>query len=585
MPRAQTSGSTTTATLPQTRSRRQIPPSSSNLSSATNLAPSSSRNQLLPPHPDSDPNVPSSRTIRPLAGVLPTGGSSSSSSLTTPVSFKVEAHKLPSGQIADVIVLDDSPSPAPPPLPSSSSTSSSVSKRLKPMSSSATTGSGGGSVGGAGYAVGDTNSSSKFGHSSSKAQGSYSGEVYATNGGTGRKRKADEGLPVGIGSGKVSKITNGYTDHKSTHASTSSSSSSHRQHTQPLLPPCDDAEGHYIVHIHAVIADRYRIEKKLGEGTFGKVVQACDIRRPERKYAIKIIRAVQKYRDASKIEIRVLNELKNGDRTNEHKCIHLLESFDFRNHVCLVFELLGSSVFDFLKENSFQPFPMRHIQDFARQLLASVSYLHALGLVHTDLKPENILLADSSSRMITSNKGTRRLLLNNTDIRLIDFGSATFEREYHSNVVSTRHYRAPEIILGLGWSYPCDMFSIGCILVEFCTGEALFQTHGNLEHLAMMEIVIGKMSPDFLKKAIRSKPEFFVKNRLDYPNSSTDQSSKTFIKGMKSIERIIDSRASPRIAKPFCDLIKRLLHFDPKQRLDVRSALHHPFFSLQLPLE
>lgn len=54
---------------------------------------------------------------------------------------------------------------------------------------------------------------------------------------------------------------------------------------------------------------------------------------------------------------------------------------------------------------------------------------------------------------------------------------------------------------GLGWSFPCDMFSIGCILIEFFTGEALFQTHGNLEHLAMMEIVMGKMPIDFLRKA------------------------------------------------------------------------------------
>jgi dual-specificity kinase len=82
-------------------------------------------------------------------------------------------------------------------------------------------------------------------------------------------------------------------------------------------------------------------------------------------------------------------------------------------------------------------------------------------------------------------------VLLDTEIRLIDFGSATFQDEYHSSVVSTRHYRAPEIILGLGWSYPCDIWSIGCILVEFFTGDALFQTHENLEHLAMMEAVVN----------------------------------------------------------------------------------------------
>lgn len=93
-------------------------------------------------------------------------------------------------------------------------------------------------------------------------------------------------------------------------------------------------------------------------------------------------------------------------------------------------------------------------------------------------------------------------MLLDTEIRLIDFGSATFQDEYHSSVVSTRHYRAPEIILGLGWSFPCDIWSIGCILVEFFTGDALFQTHDNLEHLAMMEAVIDARIDTHLVQAV-----------------------------------------------------------------------------------
>ncbi len=132
-----------------------------------------------------------------------------------------------------------------------------------------------------------------------------------------------------------------------------------------------------------------------------------------------------------------------------------------------------------------------------------MTVLHDLHLIHTDLKPENILLVSSAYQTFTYNRNIpsssttvqrvarqRRVLLD-SEIRLIDFGSATFQDEYHSSVVSTRHYRAPEIILNLGWSYPCDIWSIGCILVEFFTGDALFQTHDNLEHLAMMEAVCG----------------------------------------------------------------------------------------------
>lgn len=249
------------------------------------------------------------------------------------------------------------------------------------------------------------------------------------------------------------------------------------------------------------------------------------------KCAIKIIRSVQKYRDASRIELRVLSTLSHNDKENRNKCIHLRDCFDFRNHICIVTDLLGQSVFDFLKANTFVPFPSSQIQSFARQLLTSVAckyphhangilaanklslVLHDLNLIHTDLKPENILLVSNSYQTFTYNRqipsssttiqrqARQRRVLLDTEIRLIDFGSATFDDEYHSSVVSTRHYRAPEIILNLGWSFPCDIWSIGCILVEFFTGDALFQTHDNLEHLAMMEAVCsGKLDSKIVRQ-------------------------------------------------------------------------------------
>jgi dual-specificity kinase len=112
--------------------------------------------------------------------------------------------------------------------------------------------------------------------------------------------------------------------------------------------------------------------KMLGQGTFGKVVQARDRRRNE-LVAIKIIRSVQKYRDASRIELRVLATLKANDAENRNRCIHLRDCFDFRGHICIVMDLLGQSVFDFLKGNQFVPFPNSQIQSFARQLLTSVA--------------------------------------------------------------------------------------------------------------------------------------------------------------------------------------------------------------------
>ncbi|PGH21458.1 CMGC/CLK protein kinase [Polytolypa hystricis UAMH7299] len=358
----------------------------------------------------------------------------------------------------------------------------------------------------------------------------------------------------------------------------------------------DDDDGHYIVNTDTSLTDRYSIIKLLGQGTFGKVVEAYD-KVKKTRCAVKIIRSVQKYRDASRIELRVLSTLASNDKLNRNKCIHLRDCFDFRNHICIVTDLLGQSVFDFLKGNGFVPFPSSQIQSFARQLFTSVAFLHDLNLIHTDLKPENILLVNnayqtftynrtipSSSHTTARNARQRRVLLD-SEIRLIDFGSATFEDEYHSSVVSTRHYRAPEIILNLGWSFPCDIWSIGCILVEFFTGDALFQTHDNLEHLAMMEAVCGgKLDAKIVRQVVQGgrgsngnqAAKYFIRNKLDYPNNETSRASRKYVKAMKHLQDFIPTTTA--FNKQFLDLLRRIFVYDPKQRISAKEALKHPWF-------
>jgi dual-specificity kinase len=174
-------------------------------------------------------------------------------------------------------------------------------------------------------------------------------------------------------------------------------------------------------------------------------------------------------------------------------------------------------------------------------------------------------------------------VLLNPEIRLIDFGSATFDDEYHSSVVSTRHYRAPEIILNLGWSFACDIWSIGCILVEFYTGDALFQTHDNLEHLGMMEAVIGtKIDRDIVRQVKAKKNnqavDFFKKGSggLNYPNPDTPRASKKYVKAMKMLHQIIPQNTI--FNQLFVDLLKKIFVYDPKKRISAIQALRHPWF-------
>ena len=92
-----------------------------------------------------------------------------------------------------------------------------------------------------------------------------------------------------------------------------------------------------------------------------------------------------------------------------------------------------------------------------------------------------------------------------SEIKLIDFGSATYEDQHHTSVVCTRHYRPPEVVLGLGWEYPCDIWSVGCIMMELYTGDALFQTHDNLEHLALMEAILNRRLPPKMVREARGE--------------------------------------------------------------------------------
>jgi len=78
-------------------------------------------------------------------------------------------------------------------------------------------------------------------------------------------------------------------------------------------------------------------------------------------------------------------------------------------------------------------------------------------------------------------------------IKIIDFGGATREFERHSEIINTRQYRAPEVILGSKqWNEKSDVWCLACIFAELYTGELLFPTHDNEEHLCLIEKICGK---------------------------------------------------------------------------------------------
>lgn len=322
--------------------------------------------------------------------------------------------------------------------------------------------------------------------------------------------------------------------------------------------------------------------KTLGEGTFGKVAECKDMSRDGETVALKIIKNVDKYRDAAKLEINVLEKLNEKDPNGENLCVRMLDWFTYHGHVCIAFDMLGKSVFDFLKENGYQPYAMDQVRHISYQLCKAVKFLHENHLTHTDLKPENILFVNSDYEVISHQKkmGKKRRELKRikcSDIRLIDFGSATFDEEHHSAVISTRHYRAPEVILGVGWSQPCDVWSIGCIMFELFTGFTLFQTHDNREHLAMMERILGVLPLKLTKKS--KKCRHFNHGRLDWDEQST--AGRYVRDNCKPLQRYLLSDGEDE--KQLFDLIRKMLDYDTTHRIRLADALLHPFFDKLSP--
>ncbi|XP_024318178.1 serine/threonine-protein kinase AFC2 isoform X1 [Brachypodium distachyon] len=386
-----------------------------------------------------------------------------------------------------------------------------------------------------------------------------------------------------------------------------------------VTPPLreDDKDGHYVFAVGDNLTSRYRIDAKMGEGTFGQVLECWDRERKE-MVAIKIIRGIEKYRDAAMIEIGMLEQLCKYEKSKS-SCVQIRNWFDYRNHICIVCEKLGPSLYDFLRKNNYRSFPIAVVREVAKQLLECLAFMHELRLIHTDLKPENILLVSPEYIKVPDYKVSSRSpkegsyykrVPKSSAIKVIDFGSTTFDQQDQTYVVSTRHYRAPEVILGLGWSYPCDIWSVGCILVELCTGEALFQTHENLEHLAMMERVLGPLPYHMLKRAeyvaafiqinavslfsllritrvlcpyfllicSRQAEKYVRKGRLNWPDGCASRESMKAVMKLPRFQNLVMENVD-RSAGDFIDLLHGLLRYDPARRLTAQEALEHPFLT------
>ncbi|PIA32265.1 hypothetical protein AQUCO_04500097v1 [Aquilegia coerulea] len=313
--------------------------------------------------------------------------------------------------------------------------------------------------------------------------------------------------------------------------------------------------------LNTILAGRYYITEYLGSAAFSKVVQAHDLHTGE-NVCLKIIKNDKDFFDQSLDEIKLLKFVNKHDPADKHHILRLYDYFYHQEHLFIVCELLRANLYEFSKFNQDSGgeayFTLSRLQIITRQCLEALKYLHHLGIIHCDLKPENILIKSYSR----------------CEIKVIDLGSSCFQTDNLCLYVQSRSYRAPEVILGLPYDQKIDIWSLGCILAELCSGDVLFPNDGLVTLLERMMGMFGPIDMEMLVKG-QETHKYFTDD-YEYLYHINEESSELVyvIPEKSSLENHL--KVSD---KGFIEFIKFLLEINPSRRPTASEALQHPWLS------
>ncbi|KAJ9234302.1 hypothetical protein DTO169E5_6646 [Paecilomyces variotii] len=360
--------------------------------------------------------------------------------------------------------------------------------------------------------------------------------------------------------------------------------------------PDYQADRFYPVQLGEVFQDRYQVLTKLGFGTSSTAWLARDLK--ARQYvALKVyVRTSLVHRELPFYHhiARHITESSHVGRGNIRRLLDFFEAAgpDGR-HVVLVFEAAQMSLRDM--KTVFWPdgFEENLVKGAIIELLKALDFLHTQGeTVHTDVHPGNMLLGVYNNdllrtleewefthpvlRKIVSSTRTifhsRLMKPKEGPMLLSDFGEARIGPGPHGGDIMPLEYRAPEILLYVGWSYPVDVWSVGLTAWQLLEPKILFTARdedGDLydaAHLAQLIAALGPPPPEFLAKNPERRSIFWDDQGqwlglAPIPRDRTLEALET---------RLEDKRG-------FLRFIRRALTWMPEERPTAKELLQDPW--------
>lgn len=277
--------------------------------------------------------------------------------------------------------------------------------------------------------------------------------------------------------------------------------------------------------------------KVLGDGAFG-VVTKCRNKDNDTLVAIKKMKA--KYNSFE--ECLQEKEVKSLRKIKHENVEKLLQVFRENDHLYLVFELLDESLLKTMSKRT-QPFSNEEVRYIMNQILSGLNIVHKQGFFHRDMKPDNLLWSQDGV------------------LKIADFGLAREirSRPPYTEYISTRWYRAPEIILRHPfYNSPVDIWAAGAIMAELYMLKPIFPGNSETDQLYKIASVIGNPTMESWPDGVR----LAAKTGFKMGNGSHT-----------SLQQLMPN-ASPEAL----DLMQQLFQYDPSRRPSASQALTHPFF-------